>query len=223
MLRSGRIASLPPLAFFPYFRKGDLGEEYYSKKHRLLGAVLALCMALTMLAPCTGMLATAFAVDGLTGEGTPESPFLIGTAQELTAFAGLVNGGQKTLCAELTEDIYLNDETFTFDKDTGLVKVTDGTNTAYIGTGIKGNKSGSNATFDARASIRGYWYASDTSTTSSETSIYTGTLDVSVQIKMLPIILKEFLTVKTILFTACTILNCQAESADCFTFCMVMQ
>ena len=41
----------------------------------------------------------------------------------------------------LENDVVLNDESFVFDCDTGLVKVSDGKNTAYLGTGIKGDGS----------------------------------------------------------------------------------
>ena len=47
------------------------------------------------------------------------------------------------------------DDYFNFDVDTGLVGVTDGENTAYLGTGIGGNEA-----FDETPSSTGVWYAS---------------------------------------------------------------
>ena len=42
------------------------------------------------------------------GDGGVESPYLIGTAQELALFASLVNNGKTGICARLTENIVLN-------------------------------------------------------------------------------------------------------------------
>lgn len=42
------------------------------------------------------------------GDGSVESPYLIGTAQELALFALLVNNGKTGICARLTENIVLN-------------------------------------------------------------------------------------------------------------------
>ena len=61
-------------------------------------------------------------------------------------------GGTKVYCKQ-TADIVLNDESFTFDKASGIVIVTDGQNTGYLGTGMPGmvyNKD--------TASTAGNWY-----------------------------------------------------------------
>ena len=52
----------------------------------------------------------------------------------------------------LKNDIIFNDETFAFEKDSGLVKVSDGTNVAYLGTGILGEFAGESEEFDNTAS-----------------------------------------------------------------------
>ncbi|NMP36587.1 MAG: hypothetical protein GX051_00465 [Clostridiales bacterium] len=105
--------------------------------------------------------------------------YAIGNAGQLYWFAALVNGTLTDGTAQnlsangvLTGSFSLNNETFTFNPDTGLVKA-EGDFTAYLGTGIKGNGSGANTTFDTEASQRGAWYASDTATdTATDTSIY---------------------------------------------------
>ncbi|MBO5280733.1 MAG: dockerin type I repeat-containing protein [Clostridia bacterium] len=42
------------------------------------------------------------------GDGSVESPYLIGTAQELALFSALVNSGKSGICARLTDNIVLN-------------------------------------------------------------------------------------------------------------------
>ena len=77
--------------------------------------ILSIMLCFVMLA---GLLpAAAFAAGnvGLTGAGTADDPYLIGTAEELKAFRDKVNSGESALCAKLTADIVLNDGTF--DKD----------------------------------------------------------------------------------------------------------
>ncbi len=94
------------------------------------------------------------------GDGSEEDPFRIETAEQFACFRDRVNEGESfngkyvKLCA----DIRLNDETFTFDADTGLVKVTDGEHVAYYGTGKVGDDSGDNTVFDTSASTRDKWY-----------------------------------------------------------------
>ena len=90
------------------------------------------------------------------GAGTESNPYLIANASQLAYFA---NGANRGSYAKIIKDIYLNDETFIFDADTGLIKVSDGVHTAYLGTGIKGDATGTNTTFDAMASAKGTWYA----------------------------------------------------------------
>ena len=122
-----------------------------------------------------GSAATYFAG----GSGVNGDPYLIESASQLALLAELINAGVnaevveghgivpyatlQTAYYKLNNDIVLNNETFTFDPDTGLVEMTDGTNTAYLGTGVKG-KSGGNATFDNTPSVRGTIYTNKTGT-----------------------------------------------------------
>lgn len=88
------------------------------------------------------------------GMGSETSPYLITNTDDLTWFAKEVNSGNTDIHAKLTTDINLNQGTsFDFNSEMGLVKVTDGSNTAYLGTGIKGT-----STFKETASIAGKWY-----------------------------------------------------------------
>lgn len=114
---------------------------------------LFLCLCILLTAFFTGA-ATAYAMEG---EGTKENPYKISSKDDLLEFAEKVNYGDYWICAQLTENIVLNDETFTFDPDTGLVIVTDGKNVGYLGTGQKG-EAGGNETFDTEASEAGKWY-----------------------------------------------------------------
>ena len=52
-----------------------------------------------------GSVATSFAA----GEGTAASPYQISNGAELALFAQKVTAGATTLCAVLTDDIYLNE------------------------------------------------------------------------------------------------------------------
>lgn len=94
------------------------------------------------------------------GTGTDTDPYRIETAEQFAYFRDQVNAGESftgkfiKLCA----DIRLNDESFTFDPDTGLVKVTDGEHSAYYGTGRAGDDSGDNTVFDTTASQYQSWY-----------------------------------------------------------------
>ncbi|MBE5937406.1 MAG: hypothetical protein E7265_05185 [Lachnospiraceae bacterium] len=96
------------------------------------------------------------------GDGTQGSPYRITNGDQLKYFANQVNGGNSYNgdYFVLATDIILNDETFEFDEDTGLIQVTDGINTGYYGTGIKGT-SGGNTQFDNTASVKGTWYRFD--------------------------------------------------------------
>ena len=104
------------------------------------------------------------------GAGTQTNPYLIANASQLAYFASGANRGS---FAKIIKDIYLNDENFIFDVDTGLIKVTDGVHTAYLGTGVKGDATGLNTTFDKTASIKGTWYTNISGTKGS----YAGTLN----------------------------------------------
>ncbi|NMP36544.1 MAG: hypothetical protein GX051_00250, partial [Clostridiales bacterium] len=129
------------------------------KSKRILSIILSLCMVLALLPAGT---VTVFAGGGT---GTAADPILIGTAAELNAFAERVNAGEYSLCAKLTADIVLNDETFAFDPDTGLVAANDGSHAiVYLGTGIKGDASGANSAFDATASKSNKCYSLKNST-----------------------------------------------------------
>ncbi len=118
-----------------------------------------------------GSIAESFAG----GTGTKEDPYIIKTAAELSFFAHSVNEGNsyENMYITLAADIRLNDEDFTFDADTGLVKVTDGEHTAYFGTGVEGREGG-NTYFDQTPSVKGAWYESDSSDTKT---VYGGTLN----------------------------------------------
>lgn len=115
------------------------------------------------------------------GDGTEENPYIIYTAEELYMLTYLVNTGKQNaygwpygyMAYKLGSDIVLNDETFEFIPDTGLIKVTDGSNIAYLGTGICGDDSGENTVFDVWESVRGVWYASDIS---EKVGVYAGEL-----------------------------------------------
>ena len=79
-----------------------------------------------------------------------------------------------SIASKISRAICLNDETMVLDTDTGLVKVCDGTNTAYLGTGILGDRSRDNVTFDSLASEVGVWYRDNSSRDKGE---YAGTLN----------------------------------------------
>ncbi len=118
-----------------------------------------------------GSTAESFA----SGSGTKNDPYIIKTPSQFAYFAKSVNKGTsyEGCYIKLGADIVMNDDTFTFDPDTGLVKATDGVNTIYIGTGRKGDSSGNNDTFDVTAGVAGNLYASDNSDGSG---IYSGKL-----------------------------------------------
>ncbi len=94
------------------------------------------------------------------GDGSKNDPFRIETAEQFAYFTKTVNEGNNYLAKyiRLCADLRLNDEVFLFDPDTGLVKVTDGVNTAYLGTGRTGDTSGEDSRFDSESSILLSWY-----------------------------------------------------------------
>lgn len=117
-------------------------------------------------------LATAFHAsdtDQPSGGGTDLDPLCIKTPEQFYALRGMFLGMEGGI--RLEADIALNDETFTFDPDTGLVQVTDGANVGFLGTGTLGDASGDNTVFDTAASEAGVWYLSDTT---AEKGAYTG-------------------------------------------------
>ena len=84
----------------------------------------------------------------------------------LYKFAQDVNSGNKYegYTVKLANNIILNEGViYSFDKDTGLVEVNKNGSKFYIGTGYKGDTSGSNATFDSTASKLGVYYLSSAS------------------------------------------------------------
>jgi uncharacterized repeat protein (TIGR02543 family) len=93
------------------------------------------------------------------GAGTENNPYLISSGKNLNwVRANNLQLGTDSYLA-LTNDIKLNDETFEFVPDTGLVKVNNANNSVmYYGTGIKGDASDANNTFDTTPSIAGQWY-----------------------------------------------------------------
>ena len=126
---------------------------------------LPLCGCNKTAAVWNGPVAKSFAA----GSGTEADPYLIRTPEQLAYFAKAVNGGDDFAgkYVRLDADITLNDETFTYDPDSGLVTVTDGTVTGYLGTGLKGDQSGKHETFDSVATLPGVWYDSEHGTAQS--------------------------------------------------------
>ncbi len=95
---------------------------------------------LIMLLPITA-LATSFSG----GLGSSASPYLISTATDLAQLSTDVENGNSYsgVFFQMTDNINLNSGvTFTFDADTGFVTVTNGIKTFYLGTGVKGDTSG---------------------------------------------------------------------------------
>jgi hypothetical protein len=74
---------------------------------KILTALLAVAMALALVS-------AAVAMDG---NGTPESPLQIGTADDLIAFGERVIRGETALWAELTADIDITDPQWTITVD----------------------------------------------------------------------------------------------------------
>jgi len=175
-------------------------------KKKILSIVMALCMALSLVPALGGAANAASAWDGTIptanatatfsgGDGSITTPYIINTAADLALLSANVTAGT-TYSGEyfnLTDDIDLNSGvTFSaLDADTGLVTVTNGTTTLYLGTGIKGDISSANTTFDTTASTAGAIYcdklgASGTDTIhlhswlpigTGSTSCFSGTFD----------------------------------------------
>jgi hypothetical protein len=152
---------------------------------KILSIVLSLCMVFAMM-PIMALPTYADTVDtsGMTDFSYVEGQtyasgavYRIGTKEALSALAEAVNDGHKTMegvTFYLSADINLNEGiVLTFEADTGLMKVTDGTDTYWIGTGALGDWSGDNYTFNYSASTAGAFYLDDTSTTTTETVPFT--------------------------------------------------
>lgn len=94
------------------------------------------------------------------GDGSERAPYRITNGEQLKYLATQVNSGNSYSgnYFVLASDIVLNDETYEYNPDTGLIKVSDGINEAYLGTGIKGDTSGSDTQFDSMAGAAGTWY-----------------------------------------------------------------
>lgn len=75
------------------------------------------------------------------GDGSVESPYLIGTAQELALFSALVNSGKSDICAHLTDNIVLNHPDL-FDNDETLKKALDFTPIGSSDTSFSGSFEG---------------------------------------------------------------------------------
>jgi hypothetical protein len=190
------------LKFWVALERNELNKEIRKMKRRVLDLALIMVVFLSVMVAIstktidtTEITAKAEVWNGSTstyfsaGSGSELDPYLIGSAGELALLAQIINGGTdavvidggasiayatlQTAYYQLTADITLNDETFTFDADTGLVIMTDGTNTAYIGTGIIGDTSGSNTTFDTTASVTGTIYTNMTGVT----GLYSGAVN----------------------------------------------
>ena len=115
--------------------------------------------------------ASAFTV----GDGSEGDPYQIATAEQLAYLAKQLNDGVEKYMGtyfKLTDDIVLNDESFSFDSESGIVTVTDGTNTGYLGTGILGSTYNTST-----ASTAGTWYTSAALTGTLTEGTYSGTLN----------------------------------------------
>lgn len=130
-----------------------------------------------------GTTAVAFAG----GTGTEEDPYQIATAEQLKLLSVIISannsevingytvGNMRAAHYILTANIRLNDENFTFIPDTGLIEITDGTNTVYLGTGILGAAEGETY-FDNTASTENTYYEKSGSLWTESTS-YSGTIN----------------------------------------------
>ncbi len=107
-----------------------------------------------------GSVASGFAG----GDGSEKNPYIIETAEQLAFLAQSVNAGEayEGKYFKLTSDLVLNDESFTFEADTGLIQVTDGEHVGYLGTGVNGDDSGENTVFDKSVPRQGMWYDRET-------------------------------------------------------------
>lgn len=122
-------------------------------KNRVISLLLTAIMVVSLFH------GAVFAEEALwQGNGSKDAPYIIATAEDLIALANNYTDYRGEYFI-VTDNISVNDETFAFNDDTGLVLVTDGENTAYLGTGILGGENGDNTEFDETASVMGQWYA----------------------------------------------------------------
>ena len=140
---------------------------------RIISVFLAIMMIFTASvcvsaeeAVWDGSVAEGFA----SGSGTKSDPYIISNGAELAYLSRSVSEGvtYNGEYFELSGDIVLNDESFTFDPDTGLVEVSDGTATAYLSTSIRGDNSGDNTAFDQNGGEAGVWYTSPSRSANGE-------------------------------------------------------
>lgn len=133
------------------------------KKFFVMLLAAAMCLGVAAMAQA------AITAEQPAGNGTQANPYKIGTAEELQWYGDAVNNGSNDIYGELTQNIDLNPGvSFRFILDTGLVEVTkSGSVICYLGSGINGDGSGSNSTFDTTASTAGAVYNAADSTTSS--------------------------------------------------------
>ena len=157
-----------------------------SIRKRLMPVLLALAMVISLLPAMTPAARADSAVwDGNTsnfltgdcGNGWRTDPYEISTPEQLAYLAQQVSVGNNFAYAyfKLTDDIVLNDESFSFDPASGILTVTDGVNTGYLGTGLYGT---THHTTEETVSTADTWYTvaaltSDDLTTGS----YGGTLN----------------------------------------------
>ncbi len=143
-------------------------------KKRILSWVLSASMLLSQMPGLTLSASAnwtgASSTDWL-GAGIESDPYVIASPDDLAYLADAVSGGNTYdgVYFKLDQDIAFNEWNFSFDADTGLVTATDGYSTIYIGTGVAGDASGSNTTFDSTASTTGTYYSSNTNANSMYT------------------------------------------------------
>ncbi len=106
------------------------------------------------------------------GSGSKSDPYIIKNAGQLAYLSQTVSKGEsyEGKYIKLISDIVLNDETFVFDADSGLVKIADGVRIIYVGTEIKGDDGGESEAFDITAGELGKLYASSLSQNGGEYS-----------------------------------------------------
>ena len=113
---------------------------------------------------------------------TVEQILVIENEAQLYKFAQLANSDSghsyMDYTVKLANSITVNQGiSYNFDKDTGLIEVSDGTNRFYIGTGFEGDTSGTNTVFDSTASVIGKYYNSNNDTTTVTPTEGTVSLD----------------------------------------------
>ena len=140
-------------------------------KRKLISLLLAFSLLVSVLA-----VLPAISVGAVTPGATNPTgyDYVISTKDELVAFATAVNTGAKIKAnsgankdkeidafsakALLNNDIVFNEGySYSIDYDTSLVKVVNGENAYYLGTGIKG-AGGGNTQFDSTPSVNNTWY-----------------------------------------------------------------